>query len=306
MKIVFMGNPEFAVSSLDSLVKSDHQISAVVTNPAKPTGRGRKLIKSPVFEFANSLGLKIIEVDDLYDNYAVEQLTELNADIFVIVASRILPEQIINIPQKGCINLHGSMLPKYRGAAPIQWSLINGDSETGLSTFLIEPKVDTGQILLQKTITIDEHDDYGSLSQRMSSLGGELLVKTLDSFEKHEITPLMQNENLVTHAPKISSNIWNIDWSKFAVEIHNLIRGLSPVPGARTRLNNRSLKIFKTEIIKGSSDLPVGTVITGDGLIIQTGSGLLKVLELQIEGKKRMSISEFLRGNSLSTNTILG
>lgn len=306
MNIVFMGNPEFAVASLAALVKSDHHISTVVTNPAKPIGRGRKMVNSPVFDCAKELGLNVIEIEDLKDDKSINELSTLNVDAFVVVAYRILPKQIINIPKEGCINLHGSHLPKYRGAAPIQWSLINGDNETGLTTFLIEPKVDTGQILLQQKVSINNDDDYGSLAHRMSNLGGELLVNTLNKFEKKEIIPINQNENEVSHAPKITSEVWNIDWSRSAHEIHNLIRGLSPTPGARTGLNNKTLKIYKTDLIDGKSDLPIGSIVNDNDLIIQTGRGQLKVLELQIEGKNRMSTSDFLRGFSVVPKTTLG
>jgi len=306
MNIVFMGNPEFAANCLDALVKSKHNILAVVTNPAKKAGRGQKLVQTQVFKFADQLHLNIIEMPNLNDIEKKEQLIELNADIFVVVAYRILPKDIINIPKKGCINLHGSLLPKYRGAAPIQWSLINGEKTCGLTTFLIQPKIDTGQILLQKSVSINNNDDYGLLSYRMSYMGGDLLVETLDKFQDGEIIPSEQSLDGVSYAPKITSEICNIDCSRSAIDIHNLIRGLSPIPSARTILNHKIVKIFKTELIDGNSEHQFGSIIDNNNFIIQTGSGQLKVLELQIEGKKRMATYDYLRGTSIIPNTKLG
>ena len=301
-----MGNPEFAANCLDALVKCKHNILAVVTNPSKKAGRGQKLVQTQVFKFAEQLHLNIIEMPNLNDIEKKEQLIELNADIFVVVAYRILPKDIINIPKKGCINLHGSLLPKYRGAAPIQWSLINGEKTCGLTTFLIQPKIDTGQILLQKSVSINNNDDYGLLSYRMSYMGGDLLVETLDKFQDGEIIPSEQSLDGVSYAPKITSEICNIDWSRSAIDIHNLIRGLSPIPSARTILNHKIVKIFKTELIDGNSEHQFGSIIDNNNFIIQTGSGQLKVLELQIEGKKRMATYDYLRGTSIIPNTKLG
>ena len=301
MKIVFMGNPQFAVPSLRKLVESDHDILSVVTNPPKPAGRGKQLIKSPVAECAKELNLPIIETDELKSEKFLHTLRDLNGDVFAVVAYRILPKKVINIPLKGAINLHGSLLPKYRGAAPIQWALINGESETGLTTFIIQPKVDKGNILLQKTIKIDQDDNYGSLAEKMSHTGAELLVNTVDRFESENIEPYNQLDSNATMAPKITPALTNISWEKSAKEIHNLIRGLAPFPGARTVLDSKTLKIFKTKYIEENSTKNSGEIsnIGKDSFNVQTGKGQLIVLEVQVEGKRRMSAGDFLRGVQL-------
>ncbi len=296
-----MGNPQFAVPSLRKLVESDHDILSVVTNPPKPAGRGKQLIKSPVAECAKELNLPIIETDELESEKILHTLRDLNGDVFAVVAYRILPKKVINIPLKGAINLHGSLLPKYRGAAPIQWALINGESETGLTTFIIQPKVDKGNILLQKTIKIDQNDNYGSLAEKMSHTGAELLVNTVDRFESENVEPYNQLDSNATMAPKISPALTNISWEKSAKEIHNLIRGLAPFPGARTVLDSKTLKIFKTKYIEENSTNNSGEIsnIGKDSFNVQTGKGQLIVLEVQVEGKRRMNAGDFLRGVQL-------
>lgn len=306
MKIVFMGNPDFAVPSLNTLVKTKHDIVCVVTNPAKPSGRGRKPTYSPVYTSALLHQLKIMSLVDLHSDETSTLLKKLEADIFVVVAYRILPEKIIRIPKIACINLHASLLPRYRGAAPIQWALINGDNETGLSTFLIQPKVDAGKILLQKKVAILEEDNYGTLSDRLSNLGAELLVKTIDQIETNTICTTDQNLSKVTQAPKILPHQLVIDWSKSAVEIHNLIRGLAPYPAARTKLNGKILKIFKTQIIHRNETESCGMIIDPINFIIQTGSEQLQIKEMQLEGKKMMKATDFLRGYKLNHNQALG
>ena len=301
MKIVFMGNPQFAVPSLRKLVESDHDILSVVTNPPKPAGRGKQLIKSPVAECAKELNLPIIETDELKSENFLHTLRDLNGDVFAVVAYRILPKKVINIPLKGAINLHGSLLPKYRGAAPIQWALINGESETGLTTFIIQPKVDKGNILLQKTIKINQDDNYGSLAEKMSHTGAELLVNTVDRFESENVEQYNQLDSNATLAPKITPALTNISWEKSAKEIHNLIRGLAPFPGARTVLDSKTLKIFKTKYIEENSTNNSGEIsnIGKDSFNVQTGKGQLIVLEVQVEGKRRMNAGDFLRGVQL-------
>ena len=296
-----MGNPQFAVPSLRKLVESDHDILSVVTNPPKPAGRGKQLIKSPVAECAKELNLPIIETDELKSEKILHTLRDLNGDVFAVVAYRILPKKVINIPLKGAINLHGSLLPKYRGAAPIQWALINGESETGLTTFIIQPKVDKGNILLQKTIKIDSDDNYGSLAEKMSHTGAELLVNTVDRFESENVEPYNQLDSNATMAPKITPALTNISWEKSAKEIHNLIRGLAPFPGARTVLDSKTLKIFKTKYIEENSTNNSGEIsnIGKDSFNVQTGKGQLIVLEVQVEGKRRMNAGDFLRGVQL-------
>ena len=308
MKIVFMGNPEFAVPSLKKLAASNHEILSVVTNPPKPAGRGRKLINTPVAKCAENLDLNVMEIDNLHSEKTIQNLQKLNADVFTVVAYRILPKEIIAIPAMGSINLHGSLLPKYRGAAPIQWSLINGDSETGLTTFILQPKVDTGNVLQQKKIAIDQDDNYGSLAEKMSNAGAELLVETMDEFEKGNLNPYAQDDVKATTARKISAEMTIINWQNSAQEIHNLIRGLTPSPGVRTLLSGKVLKIFETEFIKENSVLEKGeiSIIEKDYFSIQTGAGQLIVSQVQLEGKRRMSAGDFLRGVQLDVGTCLG
>jgi len=308
MKIVFMGNPEFAVPSLKKLVNSKHEVISVVTNPPKPAGRGRKLIQSPVAKCAQELKLKITEVENLRDKETIRILQKLDADIFVVVAYRILPQDVISIPRKGAINLHGSLLPKYRGAAPIQWSLINGDKETGLTTFIIEPKVDKGKILLQKKINIHLHDTYGSLYTNMSKLGAELLTETLDSFEKDILEDYSQDEDKATKAPKILKTMAVIDWKKSALEIHNLIRGLTPFPGGRTVFQGKTIKLFNTQLIQEDSEFNEGEIsqVEKNSFAVQTGAGQVIIEEVQLEGKRRMKTSDFLLGVQFIAGTELG
>jgi len=303
-----MGNPEFAVPSLKKLAASNHEILSVVTNPPKPAGRGRKLINTPVAKCAEYLDLNVKEIDNLHSEETIQNLQKLNADVFTVVAYRILPKEIIAIPAMGSINLHGSLLPKYRGAAPIQWSLINGDSETGLTTFILQHQVDTGNILQQKKIAIDQDDNYGSLAEKMSNAGAELLVETMDEFEKGNLNPYAQDDVKATTARKISAEMTIINWQNSAQEIHNLIRGLTPSPGVRTLLSGKVLKIFETEFIKENSVLEKGeiSIIEKDYFSIQTGAGQLIVSQVQLEGKRRMSAGDFLRGVQLDVGTCLG
>ena len=306
MKIVFMGNPDFAVLSLEELAASNHDILAVVTNPPKPSGRGRKIIETPVALCATELGLHVLQIDDLHT--AKNKLLELKADVFAVVAYRILPKNIIAIPTHGAINLHGSLLPKYRGAAPIQWSLINGEKKTGLTTFFIEPNVDAGQVLLQKSIKINNDDDYGSLSKKMSKAGAELFLETIDQLATGSMECIPQNDTKATKAPKITPKMTMIDWNKSANDIHNLIRGLSPVPGARTFINGKSLKIFKTDFINEHSSKEIGAVINieKEQFSVQSGSGQLIIKEVQLKGKKRMASCDFLRGINIDSSIVLG
>ncbi len=303
-----MGNPEFAVISLKRLIPSKHEIIAVVTNPPKRAGRGRPLKETSVSIAAKNAQLPVVEIEDLNSEESFELLQRLDADVYVVVAYRILPERIISIPRLGAINLHGSLLPKYRGAAPIQWALINGETDTGLTTFIIEPKIDTGKILLQQTVGIEEYDDYGSLAEKMSRVGADLLVQTLDQFENGEIKPYPQNKDGASLAPKITSTFTVINWQKSAFELHNLVRGLSPFPGAKSTLNGKQIKLYKTQVLECDSDYGQGVVsaIESNKIHIQTLSGQLVVHEVQLEGKKRLSVSDFLRGYSLEIGIKLG
>ncbi len=308
MNIVFMGNPHFAVTSLRRLHQSHHKIIAVVTNPPKRAGRGRSVQESPVSIAAKEAHLKRVEIGNLHSDEAVNTLRNFNADAFVVVAYRILPNQLVGIPKLGAINLHGSLLPKYRGAAPIQWALINGDNSTGLTTFIIESKIDTGKILMQQLVNIEPDDDYGSLAKKMGYAGAELLLETLDRLDKRRIIPRPQNDKEASAAPKITPALAKINWENSAIEIHNLARGLSPLPGIQTILNNKKIKLFSTHDIGNNSDFQPGIVsgIEPDKILIQTRSGQLSVSEVQLEGKKRLLVSEFLHGYPVEIGTKLG
>ncbi len=298
MDIVFFGTPDIAVESLKKISESEHNIKAVVTVPDKQKGRGLKTGYSAVKEYAVSAGYNVLQPESLSDEEFISELRKLNADVFVVVAFRILPESVYSMPPKGCFNMHGSILPKYRGAAPIQWAIINGDSETGVTTFFLQKKVDTGEIILQYRIEIDNEDDFGSLYRKISNLGAEAVVKTLEMIEKNLVIPKMQDSSIATTAPKISKEICRISWEKKSSEIVNLIRGLSPIPGAYFIYNDKSYKVFRAK--ECEVNLRIGEVQYGKGeVLVGAKDGCVSILEIQPEGRKRMSIDDFLRGYKL-------
>jgi len=298
MKVVFMGTPDFAVPSLREIGKSNHQIISVVTGPDKPRGRGQKLSKTPVKEAAEKLNLTILQPEKLDSPEFSKQIEKLEPDIFVVVAFRILPESLLQIPRKGAINLHASLLPRYRGAAPINWAIINGERETGITIFQIKPEVDTGEILYQEKIEIKEDDTAGSLHDKLSRIGAKALVRVLDMIERGEVKPIPQNEKLATYAPKIKPEMGRIDWSKEAKNIKNLIHGLSPVPGAFSFFKNKRVRFLKANIEDTSTSYSPGTIVYLDKkcMKIQTGRGLLLPSMLQTEGKKPLTVTEFIKG----------
>lgn len=295
-----MGTPEFAIPSLKVIQNSKHQLLAVITQPDKPKGRGKKLTPSPVKEFCLENQLKVLAPKNLKSEDFVSELKALNPDLMVVVAFRILPQGVFSIPPLGTINLHASLLPKYRGAAPINWAIFKGEKKTGLTTFFIEKKVDTGNMILQKGTEIQPEETYGELSQRLSELGAELILETIDQIEKGEVKLLTQDDKEATSAPKITPELCKIDWSKPAIEIKNLIRGLSPAPGAYTSYQGKPLKIFKAQAVNDTPNSEgFGEVISADknkGLEIKTSKGTLRLLELQPQSKRRMKGEEFLRG----------
>ncbi|MCJ7496547.1 MAG: methionyl-tRNA formyltransferase [candidate division Zixibacteria bacterium] len=312
-----MGSPEFALPSLELLLNSKHQIAGIVTQPDKPRGRGLKLLPSPVKEFAERHNLseigstgKVLTPDDLKSEEFYQALNELKPDLIAVVAFRILPERIFSLPPSGTINLHASLLPKYRGAAPINWAIIKGEKITGLTTFFIQKKVDTGGIILQKEVVIYPEETYGELSSRLSRIGAELLLETIDLIEKRKVKTYPQNDLEVSSAPKITEELCRIDWSKSAEEINNLIRGLSPQPGAFTFLRGKLLKVYKTKVeTDENSSTEFGKIIKTDqksGLLVQTQRGILRVKELQLEGKKKLGAEEFLRGYRIEVGEKLG
>lgn len=324
-RIVFMGTPEFAVASLDALLRAGYNIVGVVTAPDKPAGRGMKMTESAVKKYAAEKGLNLLQPGKLKDPAFLEQLRSLRADLQVIVAFRMLPEVVWSMPRLGSINLHGSLLPQYRGAAPINWAVINGEKETGVTTFKLKHEIDTGNILLQERFPIEENETAGEVHDKMKEIGAQLLVKTVKGLadgslvEKPQGGSGWQMENgsqqptavdqpatanrqpVLRHAPKIFTETCRIDFNKTAEEVHNLIRGLSPFPGAFTELDGKMLKIYRCE--KASPPDRTETLQPGstqtDGktwLAFGCSDGLIKVKELQLEGKKKMSVEDFLRG----------
>ena len=310
MNLVFMGNPAFAVPALEKLAASDYQIVAVVSNPPQKMGRGKKIRETAIAIKAKSMGLDVIQEQDLKSGHFVSKLKELDADLFVVVAFRILPNSLITIPKLGSINLHGSLLPAYRGAAPIQWALINGENETGLSTFFIAPKVDTGAVICQDKLPIHPNDNYGTLSERMGILGSVLLVETINLIESGSASAIKQNDNQATLAPKITKDMTIIDWSRPARELHNLVRGLTPTPSATTIIKGKRIKIQETWVDNddnGSNYLPGEiTAFKKSILTVQTGNGHLLIYRVQLEGKKTMDIGSFMNGFALNIGDRFG
>jgi methionyl-tRNA formyltransferase len=299
MKIVFMGTPGFALPSLEKLFNSSHEITAVVTAPDKERGRGQKVSYTPIKEFAINKGLPLLQPDKLKDETFINELKKLNADLFVIVAFRILPREVFTIPARGSFNLHASLLPRYRGAAPIQWAIISGDKETGVTTFSLEDKVDTGNIYLQEKISIEDNDDFGSLHDKLSLLGADVVLDTVNLIDSDNFILKPQNNQLSSPAPKITKETGNIDWNKSSESIHNLVRGLSPYPGAYFYHNNIQFKIYKTQI--SDKVLNPGQIQHDKKeLFIGCAGKSLQILELQKEGKKRLTSEEFLRGFSFN------
>ncbi len=299
VRIVFMGTPEFAVASLDALVKAGCNIVGVITAPDKPAGRGMQLQQSAVKKYAVENNLFVLQPEKLKNPDFLAQLKSLNADLQIVVAFRMLPEIVWNMPPMGSVNLHGSLLPQYRGAAPINWAVINGEKETGVTTFKLKHEIDTGDILLQESFTIDENETAGEVHDKMKEIGASLLVKTVKGLADNSLKEMPQVfDAALKHAPKIFTETCKIDFTKTVDAVHNLIRGLSPFPGAFTFLKGKTFKIFMSE---KESSLPIdkaGTYKT-DGktfLKFACADGFVLVKELQLEGKKRMSVEDFLRG----------
>ena len=316
MKIVFMGTPDFAKESLEAVYNEGHEILAVVTNPDKPKGRGMKMIASPVKEFAIEKNLKIYQPDRVRNNEEfINEIKKLNPDVICVVAyGKILPQEILDIPSKGSINVHGSLLPKYRGAAPIQWAVLNGEKITGITTMYMGLGMDTGDMILKEEVEIGEDETTGELWGRLSTIGAKLLVETLKQIENGTAPREKQGDDF-TMAPMLNKEMAKIDWeNKTAIEIKNLVRGLNPIMGAYSFLNGKKIKFWKVQFIDNINsinnaselnieDLENGTVIESnvkDGLYIKAKDGVLKVLEIQGENAKRMPIQDYLRGNEIA------
>ena len=304
-----MGNPNFAVPSLQRITESLHDVIAVVSNPPKSIGRGKRIRETAVGLAAKTMEIPLLQPPKLNDRQFLQYLSWMKPDIFVVVAYKILSDRLLSIPKYGAINLHPSLLPKYRGAAPIQWALINGDSQTAVTTISLSGKIDAGEILLQEIVDINKYDNYSTLAESLGEIGADLVVKTLDGLEADYLKGIQQDESKVTMAPKIKSDDYKIDWSKTAEQIHNLIRAFSQSPGAFTIFNSKRLKIYSSTILESLyENTKFGEIIicSKNQLAIQTGKGLLDIGEVQFEGKKRMKVEEFLRGTKLQTKMIFG
>ena len=299
MNIIFMGTPDFSIPSLKTLIESKHNVLAVVTAPDKQRGRGRKVSFTSVKEFAIQHDLPVIQPEKLKNNAQfVDELKKYDADLYVVVAFRILPPDVFEIPKYGSFNLHASYLPKYRGAAPIQWALINGETETGLTTFKLAERVDTGNIYLQMKIEIKPDENLETLHDKLSAEGAKIVFDTVNLIESGDYVLQEQDNTLATPAPKIIKEVAKIDWNKPAYQIHNLIRGLSPIPGAFFEFEGKLIKIYKTELVEREDLKSLEFDQTKKELIVGCGENALRILELQQEGKKRMNVEEFLRGFS--------
>ena len=308
MRVVFMGNPEIAKQTLTALHEAKHKVISVVSNSPKSMGRGRTLNYSPIGKLAQELKLDFIPAESMEDQDFHFKLKSLSPDLFVVVAYKILPRDLLKIPKIGAVNLHASLLPKYRGAAPIQHALLNGDEETGITTFFIEPNVDTGAILLQEKIIVNHEDDFGSLSKRIMVQGAALMLRTLDKIEDGTVQAINQNNDLASLAPKIRKEMYKIDWSQTAQKIHNQIRAFSPSPGAFTTLNEKRLKIFKSKVLMGKQSTGSGKIslLEKNRMAISCGEGELEIFEIQLADKRRMSMAACLQGVQFNLGDPIG
>lgn len=299
LRIIFMGTPDFAVASLDALVKAGCNIVAVITAPDKPAGRGMKLTESPVKKYATANGLPVLQPEKLKASSFLDELRSLQADLQIVVAFRMLPEAVWNMPPMGTLNLHGSLLPQYRGAAPINWAVINGETITGVTTFKLKHEIDTGDILLQESFPIGENETAGEVHDRMKEIGARVLVKTVQELAAGTLKEMPQQAHgPLKHAPKIFTETCQIHFSHSVETVHNLIRGLSPFPGAFTTLEGKTLKIYRSEKIMTPPSTETGKWETDGRTFLRFAclNGYVSVKELQLEGKKKMGIEEFLRG----------
>ena len=303
MKVVFFGTPEFAVTSLRRLLEDKkHPVAGVVTAPDKPTGRGRRMAAPPVKACAREFKLPVLQPAKLRDPELLAELKEWDADCFAVVAFRILPAAIFTLPERGTINVHASLLPAYRGAAPIRWALFNGEEKTGVTTFLIEKKVDTGTILLSRAVPIGPDETHGELAKRLAETGADLLIETLNKWERKEVKPQQQDTTLTTKAPKINAEDRVVNWAQSAKKIFNRVRGLSPAPGAVCRFREKQVKILRCQLADSSTpdvSPPVGETIDTDpkkGITVATGDGALQLTRIQPAGKRPMTGAEFVRG----------
>ena len=308
MRIVFMGTPDFSVPALEALVKGGHQVIAAVTQPDKPKGRGKAVLMTPVKEKALEMGIPVYQPVKVREPEFVKTLADLAPDVIVVVAfGQILPKSILEIPRYGCVNIHASLPPKYRGAAPIQWAVIDGEKETGVTTMFMNEGLDTGDMLEKEVVPLDPKETGGSLHDKLSAVGGRLILSTLKGLEDGTLKGTPQTDEGSCYAKMLKKSLGDIDWTMDGAAIERLIRGLNPWPSAYTSLHGKTLKIWDADVTDREYGVEPGTVaeVSKDQLIIQTGKGSLSVRSLQLEGKKRMDIQDFLRGYSLEKGTVL-
>ena len=307
MKIIFMGTPDFAAASLEALINSKHEVLAVVTQPDKPKGRKGELTSSPVKLIALEKGIEVYQPLKVRDEEFIETIRSYKPDVIVVVAfGQIIPQSILVMPKYGCVNIHGSLLPKYRGAAPIQWAVLDGEKETGITTILMDKGIDTGDMLLKKTIQIAEDETSGSLFDKLMALGAETILETLEGLEEGRLTPIKQGESPTDYAKMLTKAMGEIDFNKSAKELDCFVRGMDPWPSAYTSLGGKTLKIWKVKPVKGSGKPGSVIEVRKDSFIIACGEDSLEVFEVQLEGKKRMKTGDFLKGSSLSIGQEFG
>ncbi len=312
MRIVFMGTPEFAVPSIKMLVENNYNVVAAVTQPDRPKGRGNKITPPPVKVYAEEKGIIVLQPEKIKTGEFFRQLEALKPDLFVTVAyGRILPQDILELPPLGCINVHGSLLPKYRGAAPIQWAIINGDKKTGITTMYTDVGMDTGDMLLKREVEIPMNMTAGELHDCLSIVGADVLKETLECLKNGTLKREKQNEDEATYAPMMKKETGSIDWNKSAFDIHNLVRGTNPWPGAYTKFCGCNLKICKTQLIEGNNkvrDCKPGTIIKKDknGLMVACGDGVINIVEIQPESCRKMTVEEYLCGHKVNEGDVIG
>lgn len=303
-----MGTPDFSVGTLEALIEAGHEVALVVTQPDKPKGRGKEMQFTPVKACAMAHNIPVFQPVKVRETECIEKLKSYGAEIMVVIAfGQILPKEILDMTPYGCVNVHASLLPKYRGAAPLQWSIIDGEEVTGITTMQMDVGLDTGNMLLKVEVPMDQKETYGSLHDKMAAAGAKLCVETLQGLENQTIVAKPQGEMTTDYAKMIHKSLGNIDWNKDAVSIERLIRGLNPWPSAYTSWNGKVMKIWNAEVTEGKDTEPIGSIIATDkhSFTVQTGNGGLQILELQIPGKKRMEADAFLRGYPVQIGEIL-
>ena len=308
MRIVFMGTPDFSVPALEALVEGGHEVVAAITQPDKPKGRGKAVLMTPVKEKAMELGIPVYQPVKVREPEFVEKLRQMEPDAIVVVAfGQILPKSILEIPRYGCVNIHASLLPKYRGAAPIQWAVIDGERESGVTTMFMNEGLDTGAMLEKEAVTLDPKETGGSLHDKLSAIGGRLILSTLKGLEDGTLKGTPQTDEGTCYAKMLKKSLGDIDWTMDAAAIERLIRGLNPWPSAYTCLHGKTLKIWDGDVLEREYGVEPGTVaeVAKDRLVVQTGQGSLAIRSLQLEGKRRMDAGDFLRGYAVEAGTRL-